>query len=304
MDKINKLMTETYHPKSMNLDNMSVREILTLMNEDDMLIPRAISTVLSEVEKTVHAVNEAFNQGGRLFYVGAGTSGRIGLLDAVECPPTFGTPHEKVQAILAGGEKAMVHAIEGAEDDLELGKKDLAERHLNSTDVVIGIAASGRTPYVKGALQYAQEVGATAVSLTSNRQAEISKFAHIAIEVETGPEVLTGSTRLKAATAHKMILNMISTASMIQQGKAYKNLMVDVHATNYKLRERAKTIVCEATNVSYEEAEKVLNETDYSVKPAIVMLLANVNFEEAKDLLEKCNGFVKDAILQTTKSIK
>lgn len=296
MKNINKLITETYNPKSVNLDNMSVSEILMLMNEEDSLIPKAISQVLPEVEKVVYAVNEAFHKGGRLFYVGAGTSGRIGLLDAVECPPTFSTPYEKVQAILAGGEKAMMVAVEGAEDDMNLGRQDLMDRNISSVDVVVGIAASGRTPYVKGALKYAQDIGATTVSLTSNPNAEISEYATIKIEVVTGPEVLTGSTRLKAATAHKMILNMISTASMVKQGKAYKNLMVDVHATNYKLRERAKTIVCEATGVSYETAENVLLETNFSVKPAIVMLLANVSFEEALRRLERTKGFVKEAI--------
>lgn len=296
MNKINKLITESYNPKSENLDNMPVIEILKLMNEEDMNIPKAISDVLPEIEQAVEAVNDSFNNGGRLFYIGAGTSGRIGLLDAVECPPTFSTPYEKVQAILAGGEKAMMIAVEGAEDDYDLGQLDLKERGLKSTDVVVGIAASGRTPYVKGALKYAQEIGATTISLTSNKNAEISEYAKIKIEVETGPEVLTGSTRLKAATAHKMVLNMISTASMVKQGKVYKNLMVDVHATNYKLRERAKTIVCEATGVSYDVAEKVLLETDFSVKPAIVMLLADVSFEEAKTLLDQHQGFVKKAI--------
>jgi|SRR5690625_484183 len=302
MNKINQLITETSHPKSIHLDEMSINEILQLMNEEDQYIPRVIASVLTEIEAAVEAVHHAFNQGGRLFYVGAGTSGRIGLLDAVECPPTFGTSQDMVQAVMAGGDKALVHAIEGAEDNLELGKKDLENRSLTEKDVVIGIAASGRTPYVKGALMYANEVNATTISLTSNKDADISDYAQIKIEAETGPEILTGSTRLKAATAHKMILNMISTASMIKQGKVYKNLMVDVHATNYKLRERAKTIVQEATNVTYEEAETVLIETDFAVKPAIVMLLAGVDYDEAKAALHNNSGYVKEAIKDLTKN--
>lgn len=298
MDNLSKLTTEKYNPKSGTLDQMSAREIVHLMNEEDFSVPKAIQQVLPAIEKTVEAVYESFKKGGRLFYLGAGTSGRIGLLDAVECPPTFSTGQEMVQAILAGGNNALMVAVEGAEDNEELGKEDLKDRGLNANDIVVGIAASGRTPYVKGALQYARTIGATAVSLSSNRQAEISKHADISIEVETGPEVLTGSTRLKAATAHKMILNMISTASMVKMGKVYQNLMVDVNASNYKLRERAKKIVCEATGVDYEAAAEVLEKTNYAVKPAIVMLLSGVVFDEALRLLDKANGFVRDAVKQ------
>ncbi|GEL77763.1 N-acetylmuramic acid 6-phosphate etherase [Tenuibacillus multivorans] len=303
MERLTKLTTEMYNSKSNHLDQMSTGEILRLMNEEDRLIPAAIEKVLPHVEKVIEAVYEAFKNDGRLFYVGAGTSGRIGLLDAVECPPTFSTSSDKVQAVLAGGPDAMMVSVEGAEDDPELGAQDLKERHLNERDVVIGIAASGRTPYVKGALSYASDVGATVVSLTSNENAEISKHADIAIEVMTGPEILTGSTRLKAATAHKMILNMISTASMVKYGKVYQNLMVDVNATNYKLRERSKQIICEATQVTYDEAEEVLEETNYEVKPAIVMILANVDYNAAKRLLDQTNGFVRDAINYHSKNI-
>ncbi|SEQ68397.1 N-acetylmuramic acid 6-phosphate etherase [Piscibacillus halophilus] len=296
MERLTKLMTETYNPKSKELDQLTTDRILQLMNEEDMLIPKAISKVLPEIEETVEVVYQSFINNGRLFYVGAGTSGRIGLLDAVECPPTFSTSSEMIQAVIAGGSDAMMVAVEGAEDNEDLAVRDLKERQLSEDDVVIGIAASGRTPYVKGALKYAQMVGAKAVSLSSNEESEISHYADIAIEVITGPEVLTGSTRLKAATAHKMILNMISTASMVKCGKVYQNLMVDVNATNYKLKERCKKIVREATQVSYDEAEKVLQETDYKVKPAIVMILANVDYEQANLLLEQSKGFVREAI--------
>jgi len=296
MGKLKELMTEMGNPKSKNLDELKTIDILKLMNEEDRTVPLAVEAVLPQIEQVVHAVYEAFNNNGRLFYVGAGTSGRIGILDAVECPPTFSTPPEMVQAIMAGGNGAFLVAIEGAEDDLTLGKNDLMAKKLNRNDVVIGIAASGRTPYVIGALQYSQSIGATTVSLTSNSNAEISEYADYAIEVMTGPEVLAGSTRLKAATAHKMILNMISTAVMVKLGKVYNNYMIDVNATNLKLRQRARRIVQEVTDVSEEEAEKILIETNYAVKPAIVMLLTDLSYDEAKLKIEQANGYAKKAI--------
>ncbi|PKR77955.1 N-acetylmuramic acid 6-phosphate etherase [Halalkalibacillus sediminis] len=300
MDRLTKLTTESQNSKSLNLDMMTTEEMLQLMNEEDQSVPFAINESLPEIVKTVDFVYESFMNEGRLFYVGAGTSGRIGLLDAVECPPTFSTSSEKVQALLAGGPGAMMVAVEGAEDDEDLGAQDLKDKNLTSDDVVIGIAASGRTPYVKGALKYARSIGAKAVSLSSNKDSEISESADVAIEIVTGPEVLTGSTRLKAATAHKMVLNMISTASMVKYGKVYQNLMVDVSASNFKLRERAKKIVCEATGTTYEEAEQVLEQTDCEVKPAIVMILAEVDFQTARELLEKADGFVREAIKNKT----
>src|SRR5690625_2106086 len=296
MGKLKELMTEMGNPKSKNLDELKTIDILKLMNEEDRTVPLAVEAVLPQIEQVVHAVYEAFNNNGRLFYVGAGTSGRIGILDAVECPPTFSTPPETVQAIMAGGNGAFLVAIEGAEDDPTLGKNDLMAKKLNRNDVVIGIAASGRTPYVIGALQYSQSIGATTVSLTSNSNAEISEYADYAIEVMTGPEVLAGSTRLKAATAHKMILNMISTAVMVKLGKVYNNYMIDVNATNLKLRQRARRIVQEVTDVSEEEAEKILIETNYAVKPAIVMLLTDLSYDEAKLKIEQANGYAKKAI--------
>ena len=296
MNRLEKLATESSNPKTNNLDVMSVKEIVKTMNEEDQTVALAVEKVLPQIEEAIYIVSDRLSYGGRLFYIGAGTSGRIGLLDAVECPPTFSTPPQMVQAVLAGGYGAVMVAVEGAEDDEVLGKNDLIDVNLTSSDVVIGIAASGRTPYVAGALAYAQSIGAKAISLTSNLQSAISRYADVAIEVETGPEILSGSTRLKAATAHKMVVNMISTASMVQIGKVYKNLMVDVNASNFKLKERAKKIVCDATNVTYEEAEQALAETGYNVKQAIVMILTGSTAEEVVQLLEQAKGKVRVAI--------
>lgn len=296
MEKLSLLTTEEFNPKSQSLDEMSIKEILTTMNEEDQTIAHAVQRVIPAIEETIEKVVTAFKNGGRLIYIGAGTSGRIGVLDAVECPPTFSTSPELVQAVLAGGEGAMFQAVEGAEDDELLGASDLQRLKITEHDVIIGIAASGRTPYVKGALVYANSCGATTVSLTSNENSTISNYAAIKIEVVTGPEVLTGSTRLRAATAHKMILNMISTASMIKTGKVYKNLMVDLNASNYKLRERAKQMVCSITDVSYKEAEAVLEETAFDVKLAIVMIFTNVDKSKAQQLIAQSGGFVRDAV--------
>lgn len=296
MEKLSLLTTEEFNPKSQTLDEMSIKEILNTMNEEDQTIALAVQQVIPAIEETIEKVVSAFKNGGRLIYIGAGTSGRIGVLDAVECPPTFSTSPELVQAVLAGGEGAMFQAVEGAEDDELLGASDLQKLKITEHDVIIGIAASGRTPYVKGALVYANSCGATTVSLTSNEHSTISNYADIKIEVVTGPEVLTGSTRLRAATAHKMILNMISTASMIKTGKVYKNLMVDLNASNYKLRERAKQMVCSITDVSYKEAEAVLEETAFDVKLAIVMIFTNVDKSKAQQLIAQSGGFVRDAV--------
>ncbi|SOC37101.1 N-acetylmuramic acid 6-phosphate etherase [Ureibacillus acetophenoni] len=295
MNNISLLTTEKSNPKTHQIDEMSITEILKVMNEEDQTIALAVQRVLPKVEEVIKKVVTAFQNEGRLFYVGAGTSGRIGILDAVECPPTFSTSPDLVQALLAGGEDAMFRAAEGAEDDEALGATDLKKLAPTSRDVVIGIAASGRTPYVIGALKYANQCGLTTVSLTSNENSILSDYASIQIEVITGPEILTGSTRLRAATAHKMILNMISTTSMIKMGKVYKNFMVDLNASNYKLKERAKKIVCSATNVDYSTAEAVLDETGYNVKLAIVMILTNEDKAEALKLISKSNGFVRQA---------
>lgn len=296
MNNLSKLTTEMRNEGSMNIDSMSTFEILATINNEDMTVAHSVQKVLPEVSKTVDVVCRSIRLGGRLFYVGAGTSGRLGILDAVECPPTFSTHPDVVQAVMAGGLPAIEKAVEGAEDDQELGANDLAARHLTKLDVVIGIAASGRTPYVIGALKYARSIGAATVSLCSNEESEISAYADISIEVVTGPEVITGSTRMKAATAHKLILNMITTATMIKVGKVYENLMVDLKVSNHKLMERAKNIVTTITGVSYSTAEQTLEKTQYQVKPAIVMIKTGVSFAEANTLLEEADGFVRQAI--------
>lgn len=296
MEKLSLLTTEGSNLKTSRLDEMPIEDILKTMNDEDQTVALAVRKVIPQIEKTVEKVVAAFKNGGRLLYVGAGTSGRVGVMDAVECPPTFGTSHELVQAVLAGGEGAMYQAVEGAEDDESLGAKDLENLQVNGRDVVIGIAASGRTPYVKGALTYAKSCGATTVSLSNNQNSLISNYADIPIEVITGPEILTGSTRLRAATSHKMILNMISTTAMVKTGKVYQNLMVDLNASNFKLRERAKKMVCTITEMDEDKAQSVLEQTDYNVKLAIVMILAEVSKEKAQTLIEAADGFVGKAV--------
>lgn len=296
MKSITMLTTEMRNKKSTNIDNMSVRDILNVINNEDMRVAQKVREVLPEIEKAVDLVYQALKQGGKLFYVGAGTSGRIGVLDAVECPPTFSTPPDLVQAVIAGGSGAFIKAVEGAEDDEALGAKDLAGRQLTELDVVVGIAASGRTPYVVGALKYAKQTGAKTISLSSNENALISQYADVKIEVVTGPEVLTGSTRMKAATAHKLILNMMTTTTMIKVGKVYENLMVDLKVSNKKLIDRAKNIVSTITDVSYEKAGEILKKTNYEVKPAIVMIKTGVTLQEAKRYIDRADGFVRQAI--------
>ncbi|QIZ05420.1 N-acetylmuramic acid 6-phosphate etherase [Priestia megaterium] len=290
------LTTESRNEQSMQIDTANPIDILRIMNEQDQLVALAVKDVLPDVEAAVQFVFESFKNGGRLIYLGAGTSGRLGVLDAVECPPTFSTDPEMVQGIMAGGEGAFLKAVEGAEDQPDLGVADLKELGLTKDDTVIGIAASGRTPYVIGALRYARSIGAKTVALSCNKNAAISQEADQRIEVIVGPEVLTGSTRLKAGTAHKMILNMISTSSMILLGKAYENLMVDVHVSNQKLKERAIGIIRKITGVSYQQALETLEASDLQVKTAIVMIKTNRNKQEAERLLAEANGYVKKAI--------
>ena len=280
----------------MKIDTASTKEILNIMNKEDQKVALAVQKVLPDVEVAVEFVSESFQKESGLIYVGAGTSGRLGVLDAVECPPTFSTNPNQVQGLMAGGEKAFVKAVEGAEDNQELGAADLQKIHLNERDTVIGIAASGRTPYVIGALRYAKSVKAKTVALSCNGNSPIGKEANHSIEVVVGPEVLTGSTRLKAASAHKMILNMISTAAMIKVGKAYENLMIDVHVSNEKLKERAIGIICKITGVSYVQASRTLEEANNEVKTAVVMIKTNENYDTAKMLLNNADGYVRKAI--------
>ncbi|WP_439743219.1 N-acetylmuramic acid 6-phosphate etherase [Bacillus pseudomycoides] len=290
------LSTEHRNENTMNLDEMSIREILQTMNREDCKVAVAVENEIEQIEKIVQSVVSSFQNGGRLIYIGAGTSGRLGILDAVECPPTFGTDEKQVQGFIAGGLKAFTKAVEGAEDREDLAVDDLKAIQLSNKDTVIGIAASGRTPYVIGGLKYANSTGASTASISCNKGAEISKFAKICVEVETGAEVLTGSTRLKAGTAQKLVLNMISTASMIGVGKVYKNLMVDVQSTNEKLVERSKRIIMEATGVDYKEAEAYYEKAKRNVKAAIVMILLQCEYGEALEKLTDAKGFVKKAL--------
>ena len=296
MINLENLTTERRNETTFGLDEMSVAEAVRLMNQEDHKVPDAVAEQLPQIEKVIEATITAFKKGGRLIYMGAGTSGRLGVLDAAECVPTFGVEAEMVVGLIAGGEQAMTVAVEGAEDDAELGAQDLVDLKLTENDMVIGIAASGRTPYVIGGLDYARSIGAATGTISCNKGAEISKHADLPIEVDCGPEFLTGSTRLKSGTAQKLILNMVSTISMIGIGKVYNNLMVDVKPTNEKLVERSKRIIMQATEADYETAACYFTEADQNVKLAIVMILTDSSKEEAAEKLIQADGFVKRTI--------
>lgn len=290
------LATEQVNAQSARLDELSALEIVTLMNTLDADVLKAVNLALPQISEAIEGIVERMKRGGRLIYMGAGTSGRLGVLDASECPPTFGVSNQLVQGIIAGGDGALRNAVEGAEDDRELGKKDLIERNLTEADIVVGISASGYAPYCCGALEYANEVGALTVAMSCNRGANTSKVAKIAIEAPTGPETLSGSTRLKAGTATKLMLNMLSTATMVKMGKVYKNLMVDVRATNVKLKDRSIRITMNATGLSREEAEKLYQAAGGSIKAAIVMHETGVSCGTAEKLLTESEGYVRKAI--------
>jgi len=290
------LITERRNERTLLLDDMSTLMLLQTMNEEDAKVATAVKVAIPEISKAVDVLTDARTKGGRLIYMGAGTSGRIGLLDAVECPPTFGVNPAEVIGLIAGGENAFIKAVEGAEDDETLGINDLKQINLTMQDVVVGIAASGRTPYVKGGLEYANQIGASTVAIACNVDSEIGKIAQIAIEVDNGPEVLTGSTRLKAGTAQKMICNMISTALMIKTGRVFGNLMVDLQLTNEKLIERGKRIIMEATGCDEDEAMRTLVEADSKPKVAILMILAGFSKEEAMAKLDISKGFIRKAL--------
>ena len=290
------MSTETRNQNTMNLDIMSPLEVVTVMNQEDAKVPEAIKPALPNIAQCVTWAISSIEAGGRIVYMGAGTSGRLGVLDAVECPPTFGVAPEVVVGLIAGGEKAFVKAVEGAEDSRELGRQDLIDINLEARDIVIGIAASGRTPYVLGGLAYAQEVGCHTVGISCNPGSAVGAAAELAIEVVPGPECLTGSTRLKSGTCQKLILNMISTATMVGCGKAYQNLMVDVMQTNEKLVVRAQNIVMEATGCDRETAAEKIAVAGGNAKTAITMILADCGLEEAKARLEKAKGHVREAI--------
>ena len=290
------MSTETRNQNTMNLDTMSPLEIVTVMNQEDAKVPEAIKPALPNIAQCVTWAIQSVEAGGRIIYMGAGTSGRLGVLDAVECPPTFGVAPEVVVGLIAGGEKAFVKAVEGAEDSRELGRQDLVDIKLEARDIVIGIAASGRTPYVLGGLAYAQEVGCHTVGISCNPGSAVGAAAELAIEVVPGPECLTGSTRLKSGTCQKLILNMISTATMVGCGKAYQNLMVDVMQTNEKLVVRAQNIVMEATGCDRETAAEKIAIAGGNAKTAITMILADCGLEEARERLAKAKGHVREAI--------
>lgn len=290
------LVSETRNPETMTLDEMSTLEMVTCFNREDRKVPQAIAAVLPEIAQAVDLAASALRAGGRLIYLGAGTSGRLGVLDASECPPTFGVPHGVVVGLIAGGPEAMFKAVEGAEDDAALGERDLQDLALTPVDMVVGLAASGRTPYVIGALRYASQLGCPTVAISCNPGSPIAAEAQVAISPVVGPEALTGSTRMKSGTAQKLVLNMISTGAMVKWGKVYQNLMVDVKATNVKLVDRACRIVVEATGAERSQAEAALAQTDFEVKPAILMLLAGVSAEEAQRRLQVYHGYLRAAL--------
>ena len=290
------LSTETRNSETMNLDEMSSLEIVQAMNKEDYKVPQVITGLLPIIAKVVDICAEALKTKNRVFYMGAGTSGRLGIVDSSECPPTFNASPNEFIGLIAGGESAFIKAVEGAEDSEDLGKDDLIKRNFCKNDICIGLAASGRTPYVIGGLKYARSIGAQTVSISCNKDAKVSKYADYPIEAIVGPEVLTGSTRLKAGTAQKLILNMISTGAMIRRGKSYQNLMVDLQMTNKKLERRGINIIKEATGVEENEAKEYIVKAKGSVKVAIVMILSNCEYEDAIKRLEKGDGKVKIAI--------
>ena len=298
---LSKMVTESRNAASQHIDTLSTLEMLKVINNEDMKVALAVEQVLPEIARVVDAIAAAFRQGGRLIYSGAGTSGRLGILDASECPPTYGSKPEQVVGLIAGGHQAIFKAVENAEDNRELGADDLKVLDFNRHDVLVGIAASGRTPYVLGAMEYAKSVGATVACISCNPQSAMTELADISITPVVGPEVVTGSSRMKAGTAQKLVLNMLTTGAMIRTGKVYGNLMVDVEATNAKLVERQKNIVVAATECSREQAETALAACNGHCKTAIVMILTGLSAEEASELLEQNQGFIRKAINEVKK---
>lgn len=298
LQQLNQLITEQRNPNSMQLDSFSAQELVALINREDQQVALAVEKCLPQIASAVEKIVAAFERGGRLVYVGAGTSGRLGVLDASECPPTYGVKPEMVVGLIAGGDHALRHPIEDAEDNVQQGQADLEEIDFSARDVLVGIAASGRTPYVLGALNYAKQLGATTVSIASNPKSKMAEVADIAIETVVGPEVLTGSSRMKSGTAQKLVLNMLTTASMVLIGKCYQNLMVDVQASNEKLKARALKIVMEATECDNEAAANVLTKANGQVKLAILMQLSGLDALEAQSLLDKSNGKLRQALIK------
>ncbi len=290
------LVSETRNPQTLDLDALTTIELVSRFNQQDALVADAVKGTLPQVANAVDAAAASLKAGGRIIYMGAGTSGRLGVLDASECPPTFGVPHGMVVGLIAGGPGALLKAVEGAEDNAQLGEDDLVSLNLTPDDLVVGLAASGRTPYVIGGLKFARQTGCTTVAISCNPDSPIAHEADIAISPVVGPEALTGSTRLKSGTAQKLVLNMISTGAMVKFGKVYQNLMVDMKATNVKLVDRACRMLMEATGASREEAEIVLKQTDYEVKPAILMVLSGLDAASARAKLDLHHGFLRAAL--------
>lgn len=293
---LKQLTSEQRNSASLNLDQLSTLEIVQLMNQEDQKVALAVNDQLAQIAQAVEVIVSAFQQGGHLIYQGAGTSGRLGVLDASECPPTFGVPFGQVIGLIAGGDRAIRKAVENAEDNREAGKADLMQIQLSDKDVVVGLAVSGRTPYVLGGLAYAKSLGAKTIAISCNAHSEMAEIADIAITPIVGAEVLTGSSRLKAGTAQKMVLNMLSTASMVLMGKCYQNLMVDVQATNEKLRHRAVNIVMQATECDRDTAKHYLSLADNQAKLAIMMILGNLDKAQASALLTQSQGRLGQAV--------
>lgn len=294
--KLENLTTESRNSSSLNIDKVSTLDMVKIINNEDKKVALAVEKELVKIAEAIDGIVSGIQKGGRLIYIGAGTSGRLGILDASECPPTYGVSEELVQGIIAGGTEAIFRAKEGAEDSKELAIEDLKSKNITENDTIVGLAASGRTPYVIGGLEYANKIGALTVSITCNANSEVAKVSKVSIAPVVGAEVVTGSTRMKAGTAQKLVLNMLSTGTMIKLGKVYGNLMVDVRATNEKLVERAKKIVCEATGVDREVSEKVLKETNYDVKLSILMILTGLDINEAKEKLSQNKGYIAKAM--------
>jgi N-acetylmuramic acid 6-phosphate etherase len=290
------LLTEQRNPASQSIDTLPVESILAIVNAEDRKVADVVAGVIQWIAKAVDGIVERMREGGRLFYIGAGTSGRLGVLDAAECPPTFHVPPDLVQGIIAGGESALARATEATEDDPALGARDLVERGFQAADALVGIAASGRTPYVLGAIRKAREMGALTIGISSTPDSELSRAVEIPIEPLTGPEVITGSTRMKAGTATKLVLNMLSTAAMIRLGHVYGNWMVNVQPTNSKLRDRAIRIVAEAAGIAPERAAGLLDEAGGTVKVAIVMARLGIGREQACERLRQAGGRISDAL--------
>ncbi|GHF83430.1 N-acetylmuramic acid 6-phosphate etherase [Thalassotalea marina] len=301
IEELQFMSSEGRNPDTMDLDLLDTTSLLAALNKEDHKVAFVVQQAIPEIALAVDEIVKAFGRGGRLIYIGAGTSGRLGVLDAVECPPTFTVTDKQVTALIAGGESAMYKAVEGAEDDPQLAITELKQKHLTKDDVVVGIAASGRTPYTISALKYAKEVGATAVGVACNPQSELLKEANIAICAEVGPEAITGSTRLKSGTAQKLILNMLTTASMVKTGKVYENLMVDVFASNEKLKARAIRIVMQVCGCDVQTASQALLQADNNAKLAILLLLTGLPVDDAKQMLNNNNGFLRKAVEQSTK---